>query len=861
MTLSKPDTFSLWGSISIRKKIQYGIFSFAFMVLLITSITLSLSTNSHFHSSSQREMTVLAEVLAENSGAALTFNDANAGLNILSALNKDPNVVSAILYKDEQVFAQFPIGAETPVFSDVLFDEKIHFEEGSYYSVAPVVVNGNRLGWLRLQSNFDAWQLIWKQFILTFSGLFAAIVALTLLMSYWTKKQITLPLLGLSEWATGVYQNKDFSARAKKRSNDEIGQLADSLNAMLSELSKQESIISLNHSLEEEITERRKTEQALISMCEKAEQANRSKGNFLANMSHEIRTPMNAIIGFIDVVLEGKLDDKHRKHLRTVRNSAKDLHNLLNDILDVAKLEEGKVKLESAPFSVQNVVDHVVRTYEMGAKNKGIQIVQRISPSLPQRFLGDSLRLKQILMNLMGNALKFTDSGSITVAVEQLETDKLQFTIRDTGIGIAKDKRATIFDNFSQADTSISRKYGGTGLGTTISKNLVELMGGEIWLDSTIGIGSTFYFTINVLATDEMLVDEHLYINPELLRTKKSLQILVAEDVEQNAELLRIRLEALGHNITWAVNGLKAVEAFHSKAFDIVLMDIQMPIMDGLQASGKIRELPNGETTPIIALTASVLHEDRKACFDAGMDGFVSKPIDFNELFTEMAKLLNTDFLTNDVKNENVSTFFGPVEIPYIDMQRGIDTWGSDHVYITNLKQFAQRHNEGMSQIKTAIKEMDFEHGLSFLHALKGTAGNLALTELYGELEIMNDHFKCHNIEAAEEHITILEQIFDRSLVLISELIQPSDDTNLYSIVTKQEAIEQSTHLRTLFENYELDDDILKKLLHQLPSLKISEETSSKLRFAVEEFDFEMAIAVLSGIEASLNKELAYEVS
>jgi signal transduction histidine kinase len=195
-------------------------------------------------------------------------------------------------------------------------------------------------------------------------------------------------------------------------------------------------------------------------------------------------------------VLEGKLDDKHRKHLRTVRNSAKDLHNLLNDILDVAKLEEGKVKLENAPFSVQNVVDHVVRTYEMGAKNKGIQIVQRISPSLPQRFLGDSLRLKQILMNLMGNALKFTDSGSITVAVEQLETDKLQFTIRDTGIGIAKDKRATIFDNFSQADNSISRKYGGTGLGTTISKNLVELMGGEIWLDSTIGIGSTFYFTI-----------------------------------------------------------------------------------------------------------------------------------------------------------------------------------------------------------------------------------------------------------------------------------------------------------------------------------------------------------------------------
>lgn len=856
MTTKTSRTFSLWNNLSIRKKIQYSIFSFAFMVLLITTITLSLSTQSHFHSSSQRQIIILTEALAANSGAALTFNDANAGLNILSALKNNQYITSAILYKDKQVFAKFPASAEIPLFNPTLFDKKIRFEQGFYYAVAPIVVNGKRLGWLRLQSQFNTWQLIWKQFIVTFSGLLGAIVVLTLLMSYWSKKHITQPLLALSKWATSVHQNKDFSARATKQSDDEIGQLTDSLNAMLSELSKQESIISLNQSLEEEITERKKTEQALISMCDKAEQANRSKGNFLANMSHEIRTPMNAIIGFIDVVLEGDLDDKHRKHLGTVRNSAKDLHNILNDILDVAKLEEGKVKLENVPFSVQNVMSHVVRTFEMGAKHKGIQLILRISPNLPQRFLGDSLRLKQILMNLMGNALKFTDSGSITIAVEQLEANKLQFIIRDTGIGIAKDKLAHVFDNFNQADTSISRKYGGTGLGTTISKSLVELMGGEIWLESDIEVGSTFYFTICITPTDEMALEEHFAIDTSLLKTLKPLQILVAEDVEQNAELLRIRLEALGHNITWAVNGLKAVEAFPSKAFDIVLMDIQMPIMDGLQAATEIHKLPNGNTTPIIALTASVLHEDRKACFDAGMDGFVSKPIDFNELFTEMEKLLNRSFPLNDSKIDNISSLIDQVEIPYIDMQRGINTWGNNHVYIANLKQFAQRHQTSMLQIKTAINELDFEKGLSFLHALKGTTGNLALTELYRKLEIMNDYFKCHNIEAAKEHIAILTQTFDRSLLLIEELIQPIDDTNLYSMTTKQEALQQITHLHLLFEQCELDENVLKNLMHQLPSLNTPDEMSSKLRFAVGDFDFEMAITVLSDIEILLNKEL-----
>ncbi|MBA6348002.1 ATP-binding protein [Colwellia sp. BRX8-9] len=861
MTIKNIQRFSLWNTISIRKKIQYSIFSFAFMVLLITTITLSLSTNSHFHDSSQRQITVLAEALAGNSGAALTFNDANAGLNILSALDNNPYIISAILYKDKQIFASFPINTNAIPFSEVLFTEKIRYEQGFYYAVAPIVVNGKRLGWLRLQSKFDAWQLIWKQFIVIFTGLLVAIVLLTLFMSYWSKRHITHPLKELSKWATRVYQHKEFSARAIKHRDDEIGQLTDSLNAMLCELSKQESILSLNISLEDEISERKKTELALIAMCDKAEQANRSKSNFLANMSHEIRTPMNSIIGFVDIVLEGDLDEVYREHLSTVRKSAKDLHNLLNDILDVAKLEEGKVELEQTSFSVIDVVNHVVKTFEISAKNKNIQFIKRIPQSLPERFIGDSLRLKQILTNLIGNAIKFTESGSITIVVDQLDSGEIQFVIRDTGIGIAKDKLAHIFENFNQADTSISRKYGGTGLGTTISKRLVQLMGGKIWLESDFGVGSTFYFTISITPTDETLAEDYFCVDTTLLTTHKSLEILVAEDVEQNAKLLCIRLEGLGHKITWVVNGLKAVETFPNKAFDIVLMDIQMPIMDGLQATKEIRKLPNGQSTPIIALTASVLHEDRKACFDAGMDGFVSKPLDFNELFVEMASLLNRQFPVTEHLNTNITEFIGQDEIPYLDMQRGINTWGSEFTYIENLKQFAQRHHRGILPIKAAITESDFEQGLSFLHALKGTAGNLALIELYGELQIMNDYFKCKNIEAAQDHLTILTHTFTRSLALINGLVQPTNSSQPYPVISNLEAIEKIQNLRELFENFQLDDLILKKLIQQLPHLNIPDELTNKLRCAVADFDFERGVIALIDIELLLSKEPANAVN
>src|SRR5690606_13627459 len=278
------------------------------------------------------------------------------------------------------------------------------------------------------------------------SGLFIGLLLLTLLFSAWLKKHISEPLKALSTWATEVSRHKNFSTRAEKLNEDEIGELADSLNTMLSELSKQKSILSWNEQLQNEIKERRKVERELIKMRDHAEAASHDKSRFLANMSHEIRTPMNAIIGFINILLEGELSEEQRRQLETVKRSAKSLHSLLNDILDVAKLEQEKIELETIPFSPGQVVDDVIGIFQARAREKQIELTRKIAPDVPEALLGDPFRINQVLSTLVGNAIKFTNSsGRVQVILERLDERFLKCSVVDTGIGIPEDKRDNIF--------------------------------------------------------------------------------------------------------------------------------------------------------------------------------------------------------------------------------------------------------------------------------------------------------------------------------------------------------------------------------------------------------------------------------
>lgn len=386
-----------------------------------------------------------------------------------------------------------------------------------------------------------------------------------------------------------------------------------------------------------DITERRSIEEALRKAKEKAELAAISKTSFLANMSHEIRTPMNAILGFTEVLLADELEKTQRSHLETVKSSAKSLLRLLNDILNTAKLEKGAVELENVDFSLFKLIGELKSTLGLSARKKNLEFEVLRDENLSEFYLGDSLRIRQILMNLIGNAVKFTDKGKVSLIVTKTE-GRLHFQVKDTGIGIQSDRLEKIFEPFTQADISTTRRFGGTGLGTTICKQLTELMGGRIWAESEVGKGTVFHVLLP-LTEGKPRAEARAPIGVKL----PSLKVLVVDDVEKNTELLQLLLKGQGHTVSAVFNGEDAVKRVTEEAFDLVLMDVQMPGLDGRQATRVIRMHESQENirrTPILALTASVFEEDKNSALDAGMDGFISKPVETEQLIREIARVL-----------------------------------------------------------------------------------------------------------------------------------------------------------------------------------------------------------------------------
>jgi signal transduction histidine kinase/DNA-binding response OmpR family regulator len=738
--------------------------------LLVASLAFVVYEVIAFRDAAVANLSTSAAMIADSSSPALAFNDAAAAEKNLRSLNENPEVIAATIYDSSgRAFAHYRRrDVEVKCCPDLAASPGHEFVDDVLNLARHIELGGERIGTVYLQSSLDPMRRRVASYLLIALLAMASASLIAFLLARRLQASISGPISDLAGVARAVADEKNYAIRASGQGRDELGRLIEGFNQMLDQIQAKDSALQEAHdNLEQRVRARTRelaeTSQRASEAAQAAQVASRAKSEFLANMSHEIRTPMNAIVGMTDLLQETQLSERQRDCAETIRASGSHLLTIINDILDFSKIEAGKMPLEHLPFDLRQCVEDAIALVALPAGDKLLDLAYEIDTGVPEALVGDSGRVRQILTNYLNNAVKFTRQGDVVVKVAarplDLQRFEFHFAVRDTGIGIPASKIGQLFQSFSQVDSSSTRTFGGTGLGLAISKRLSEMMGGRTWVESTVGLGSTFHFTIlaeaatlpaqsfpgNALRGKRLLLvddsaasrraigrmamawgmEPHDTGSPrealewlqrgarfdlavidyvmaemdgatlarrmrsllgtatppmimlsaassvELSRTefaallakpvrqaaacdvltralcgsapsvaraaeskstplpREPLRVLIAEDNPVNQKVALRIFESLGYHADVAGDGAQAIAALEKGSYDVVFMDIQMPVMDGLEATREIcRRWPQGKRPKIIAMTANALLGDRERCIEAGMDDYLSKPIE-----------------------------------------------------------------------------------------------------------------------------------------------------------------------------------------------------------------------------------------